>query len=559
MTAAGLAGAASGRRGSSPTGWVRPSMRVRSMRLSVLGATLVFAAMCLGFLITTPTLIGPDEPYHFDRIVAAAHGNWVPEPGSLFVSKGARGVERVFVETQMRRGSDSWASFVPSLRDTRPSLNQLGGNFRAVNRDVPNYMTQHPPLYYALMGSVMWLIPHADDLPGDALVFWLRLCSLLLLLPLPYFFGRAALALMGAGPVAAAAPFLPLLVPGLARGAATLNNDNLAILIGAAVVALSVQVLRGDRTARTAGLLALLCVAGSLTKGTILIALAIVPAAYLVQLVRQRRLPGRTPLLLLAGGAVLSSLWWIRNLVQYAHLIPAELAWGVQYPKATGEPRPASRPFDADLFFTTVWRTLPSRFWAALGLHEPPKLPAAMLWTLWLLLFATFVYSMVVLRRRRLDLLLVWLVPAVLLASIVHESYVANENYMAIAGIQGRYSYPAVVGLLIPFAVAGAALLRRKPWWNPALICAAGVLVSGWAIYVSVEYTWLVRGTRMTPAGWYSAFRTMAGFFPFPGAVAGLFVVLALAAAAAGLVCTVLAIRRTAEQARPAVPATQAS
>ncbi len=519
-------------------------MRAAGMLLSVWAASALFGSFCLAFLLNTPTLIGPDEPYHFDRIIAAAHGNLVPTPGSLYVSKGGRGTERVFVVTQMRHGTASWAQYTPSLRADRPSLHDLGGNARSVNRDVSNYMTQHPPLYYALMGGVMWLIPHAEDMSADALVFWLRFCSILLLaLPLPYLFGRAALSLFGPGVISRAAPFLTLLVPGLARGAATMNNDNLAILVGAAVVAMSVQVMRGDRTTRTASILAALCIIGSLTKGTELILLLIVPLAYGLQAFRLRRLPGRDALIALGVGAVLSAAWWVRNLILYGHLTPEELAWGSQYLRATGVPR-VGTPVDYGQFWRVALHSIDIRFWGALGLHEPPQLPPAMLTVLWFALFAAFAVTIAKVRGKRLDVLLLWGVPALSLAAVIGQSLAAFAKYPTIAGIQGRYTYPAVFGLLLPFAVAAAVLLGRKARWCSAVVGLLGLLASGWALYTSVEYTWLVRGDRLVPSNWIDAFRSMAGFFPYPGVMSGLLVLVALGLAACGLVLTGLAVRR---------------
>ena len=49
------------------------------------------------------------------------------------------------------------------------------------------------------------------------------------MLPLPWLFHLAARNLVGPGVVANAAVFLPLLVPGLARSATSINNDNLAV------------------------------------------------------------------------------------------------------------------------------------------------------------------------------------------------------------------------------------------------------------------------------------------------------------------------------------------
>jgi hypothetical protein len=51
------------------------------------------------------------------------------------------------------------------------------------------------------------------------------------------------------------------------------------------------------------------------------------------------------------------------------------------------------------------------------------------------------------------------------------------------------------------------------------LVLAVGLLVSGWALYTSAEYTWLHRGERLVPGNWSRAYHTLEGFFALSPAV----------------------------------------
>jgi hypothetical protein len=88
--------------------------------LAALAATFAFAGMCLGFLINTPTLLGPDEVYHFDRVIAAEHGQIVLAPEAINTSMGARGIEHTYVFSYMRRGGKSQAPAAVLRPDGRP-------------------------------------------------------------------------------------------------------------------------------------------------------------------------------------------------------------------------------------------------------------------------------------------------------------------------------------------------------------------------------------------------------------------------------------------------------
>ena len=495
-------------------------------RYAVIGGTLLWLAMTLGFLINTPTLIGPDEPYQFDRVVAAAHGDLIQDAGTLTRANGVRFASAAYVHGLMRRGGPSWAEFEPLPRDARPSLDDLGGNTRPPD-GVLNNLTQHPPLYYTVMGTIMWLLPHGDGMPVDQLVLVLRAFNVLMVLPLPLIFFAAARTIFGQGPISLAAAFLPALVPGMARIAATINNDNLCVLLGALILWQCIRVLKGATGHRTALLLAGLAVAAALTKGTLLVLLLCIPVAYLVRVVVDRRLPSVRTVGILLAGAAFASIWWVRNLVVFGAIVPASQAWGPErYIKQLGGLRDPSEPASVSHFIDYAFVRVPLRFWGSLGLHEPPRLPAWTIWTLTVLLAGSFVCAVVTQRGNRSAIVVPWLFGMALVAAMVYKSWSVYSTYHALAALQGRYMYPGTLGLLLPVAVTVAFVLRNGARWAPVVTAGLATVVTGYSLWISVEYTWLPRGQSLTPADLPTALRYLAGHFPYHWTVLAVLVLL---------------------------------
>ncbi len=492
--------------------------RWRTEVISVLAATLMFGGVRLGFLMNTPLLQSPDELYHFDRIMASEHGHLAPDPGTMNTSQGSASVPAAYFPPPLPRLalSQLFAVTAAPARDSRASYQELGGDDRSSTANVPNYLTQHPPLYYAVMGGVAWLIPGSDTMPVDLLMWVLKLVNILLMLPLPYLMYRSARTLVGTSAIAQASAFLPLMVPGLAHSAASMNNDNLAIVIGAAVVALSLAVARGDQTARTAGWIAALCVAGSLTKSTVLFVLMIVPIAYLIAAIRVRRWPARHTMLILLAGAVATAAWWVRNVLVFGKFQPDGFG---SNPIAIANPRPPGERGELAPFLRAVRDQVPSRFWAGLGLGGPPNLPKTMIWTLTILVIIAVIATIVTLTGRRIEFLTVFVVGVAAVAMLVWTSYRHWLHFVAASGLQGRYAYPGVFGILFPLTILGALLLRRLWRWTPVLIAAGGSLVSAWAIYTSADLFWLPPGQALRPGLFSSAVHRLLAWSAVPGAV----------------------------------------
>ncbi|HLY35000.1 MAG TPA: DUF2142 domain-containing protein [Jatrophihabitantaceae bacterium] len=490
--------------------WAKMRARFSPDIVAVVAGTVAFGAACLAFLVITPTYFGPDETYHVDRVIAAEHGQIVLRPEAINVSLGARGIESTYIASYMH-GGNSWASYHSIPRAQRPSVNALGGNSRSPARDVSNYETQHPPLYYAVMGGLVRLWPNADAMAGDKFVMLLRVFNILLMMTLPLLFWLSARWFLGDNPISRSAAFLPLLIPGLARSASTVNNDNLVIPLGALALALAIRVFMGDRTVRTAVVIAVTATAGMLTKFNVIVVLWTIPVAYFVQYRRTRALPSRQVFVALGAGAVASSIWWVHNYVAYGAIQPS--AWGSQFARAQGPPR-GNIPIDYHYFWNNMYLTVASRFWGALGLLEPPKLPHDMMLALTIALFLLPFVTFAAVRGRRSVFAVVLAAPVLAQLSVIVQGYLHFRHYLAIPGIQGRYVYPAVFGVLVSFAVGAVLLLRKYSSWAPLLIFAIGTIVSGAGIFKLTEYTWLPRGQVLRPSDLRSAWRSLASFSP---------------------------------------------
>ena len=143
-------------------------------------------------------------------------------------------------------------------------------------------MTQHPPGYFAIMAVAARVFDVIDKTPHTALLI-LRLCSALLLAPLPFLTFRIG-KLLGATPaVAAAASFLPAGLPQLTHIGGAVNNDSLTIMLGAAVTWLALEFVTRRAVRGWAIGLGVTMTALLWTKGTALPMLVVVAAAFLLR------------------------------------------------------------------------------------------------------------------------------------------------------------------------------------------------------------------------------------------------------------------------------------
>lgn len=486
--------------------------------------------LCVG--VVYPAFQAPDEAAHVDYVLAHRQGEWLSDPGQRLMQSGVLTAYSSVPPTHSERHQSDVHRPVP--RQERRSFDALGTAPAPPPESLPNQMVQHPPLYYGLAAGYSRLIPGFGDLRFDLQVFWLRVLSTLLLAPVPLLLFFTARRLLLSDTAALLAAALPLAVPSYLRTGASVNNDALLVLAGAAVGLLLAKALSGDLRARTAGLLGLAWGVMLLTKGLGLLLPPVIVLAYvfgapggLLARVRSAAVPS-----LLAGGlgALVGGWWWVRNVFLYGQVQPRGYgdAWPVQsiYGLSPG----ASNTEFLDGFVTR----LVTRAFGSLGLIDGPALPTWQLVALFVL-FALGVSAGVLLglpgarvpRLAALTLLLPSVLGLLVIVVQVHRIYWQSRLF---PGIQVRYFLPFLAGFVLPFALALHRLAGRFARWTP------GVVIAGLAVYeltVLLYYLRVEFGSARggTGHGLSTGVRYAVAWAPWPSAYAAACAVLAVLSA----------------------------
>ncbi|MDT3438417.1 MULTISPECIES: glycosyltransferase family 39 protein [unclassified Pseudofrankia] len=549
----------------------------RRVPAAVLLITALHVALLATYSVIYPTWAGYDEAQHVDMVYGLQHGAGWPGPGDKTISKGVAATSDdfdrgdyadMFQSGGKRRGSPSFAEITPTPRPERGSFDELGGPDPVTDGRLSNQMVQHPPLVYAVGAGLLSALPGSDDWAYDEQVYVLRLLNILLVAPLPLLAWATARRLGLAEMVARGAAVLPLAVPGLTRVGSSFNNDGILMLSASALTFVLAGVLRGDRRARTAVWAGLWLTVALLSKGTALLLPLMVAAAYLVGWLRDRdarpagteprrarlraalaSLPWRPAAIALGVGLAGGGWWWVRNYVLYGAVQPN--GWGVDPPRR----EPLLLP---DSFWTWLWyfvQTMFNRFWAGLGMFEPPQLTPIAIVSATVVVVAVGLVGLATglagprgrgrgpaessvppiparaaadmaaapAGRRWLGRLRTPAVPAVLLLPAVfayvtvgQRSWADYERYTRGIAVQGRYLYLGVVGIAV-VAVAGLArLLGRRACWTPVILLVGAVLMQAFALLAICSYYWLGRGVAFTPARIPDAAAAIARWAPFP-------------------------------------------
>ncbi|MCW2499453.1 MAG: hypothetical protein JWN87_1129 [Frankiales bacterium] len=453
---------------------------VRGVPRPVWACTALFGVLLSLHALLTPLYRAPDEARHVDTVLSLRDGRGYPPAGEAVLGTGVLGSYPAAGYSVPRAdGGQSRAPLpltgpapdvaaAPSFRDVTPP---------ALATRQLNQMTQHPPLYYAAGAAALWLLPGDQDLPFPYVIGLLRLLSVLCLVPLPLLAFAAARRLLGDGPAALAAAAVPLAVPQLLHIGGSVSNDNLlTLLLGVLTVAL-VHVSLGDTSRRTAVTVGLLAAAALLTKGFALLALPWLVLAYGVAFRR-----ARTALTSGALALALSALggwWYVLNLVRYGELQPEETI-DAAYPPAGPEFAASLRVF-AEQFADKV----SNRFWGNFGYLEVP-LPSALTTGATVLLLLLVAIGLGRTRPRAAALLL--LLPAVGIGTMLFAgTYDFYRDHGVFPGLQGRYLFPALVGLAV-LVGSGAARLARG--FAPAAVLLGALLGQAYALRVVVTSFW---------------------------------------------------------------------
>lgn len=412
-------------------------------------ATAMFYGVMVIWACVTPDFRAPDEPQQVSTTLRLAYVHSYPAPGDARiylpvkasyadVGFGGIGLNTIIGLAPLHRPT--------SAQLTSQTMRELGAAApSAVTPYDYDQMTQHPPGYFAVMAVAARAFDVIDKTPHTALLI-LRLCSALLLAPLPFLTFRIGKSLGATPSVAAAASFLPAGLPQLTHLGGAVNNDALTITLGAAVTWLALEFATRRAVRGWAIGLGITMTALLLTKGTALPMLVVVAAAFLL---RARRFGVRRT----SGDALISALcivpglaWWVANVVRFGALQPDG------YPKSYLNLLPRGHISFGDwlhAFFPGLTRS----FFADFGWLEAPP-PALVTTVLTIAVLVLVVVGIVRCGPRWANALLAqlsWVLP---LIAIMDTSHSASDRIGAIQGVQGRYLFVGVAAIAATIGVA---------------------------------------------------------------------------------------------------------
>lgn len=387
----------------------------------------------------TLSLRAPDEMAHLSTVYRLSEAPSWPDPGTA-VMPGA--VVAAGDETSLPQGE-------------RSSFNELAAA-HPEDSDRGDQMTQHPPLYYAVMAAAL-NIPGVKDLPWGQALFLLRALGALFAAPLIWLSWNSAALLTRSRRVAAVAAVLPFAVPQVAQNFGTLTNDSAAILASWVVTWISIRVWAGDRRTRVLLALGAAFGAAALTKGT---ALPLGLLVVLVLLLGPGTAPWRRRILDLmwpmAVAFVIGGWWWLRNLVLFDTLQPDGMGPFTDFAKW----QPGESPSLA-YYISEVWRVTITSFWGWFGRVNAP-LPEPLVEILTVLCVTVLVVGGLRFRRN-IPTFLVFISPVVATAILfVRSSWAAYLERTEPGGLHGRYFFTMLLILIALCALAAVSLVRDK-------------------------------------------------------------------------------------------------
>jgi hypothetical protein len=464
--------------------WYR---QVPGMVWAITGLHVALMAMTS---ILYPPFSGYDETWHVDMVWSYYNGDGVYGPGERILDRGIEAAVNSLPSPASSTKSRYGLAVIPP-RGERRSFDSLDDG-KPAGFQTPNQMVQHPPLYYAGEAAVLHLVPGYRNLAFDQQIWVMRLLSILLVAPLPIIAWATARTLTGDGPVPLVAASLPVTLPGLSRVGGSVQNDNLLILLFGLLTLVMAKVLAGDLRKRTGlaagGLAGLAC----LTKGFGLVLPVFVTAVYAVAWLRHHRRPLAPWGLATVSCAAISAWWWVRNLALYGALQPSGLG---EYWSARIEGQGARAGGATGEFIVKFWERFSYRMWGGIGYPENPQLVEWLTWA-WLILLLVGVGLGVAYglrgrwgRAAAFTLAMPWVMILGMLFVSAHGSFLKNRQ---LPGIQGRYTYPALVAMAVLFAIGVCWVARRQARWLPLAVLTAGLLTQAYAWLLLADTWWLL-------------------------------------------------------------------
>jgi hypothetical protein len=534
----------------------RARSRLAQVPPSVWLITALWGSLLLGASLLWPMTTGLDENAHIGLAYQySAHPFTFYGPGQLHYTAAVVGVSgQVPQVASGHRLSDT----KPVARADRPTMNQLGGH-KILAASPPDQMVQHPPLYYWL-AAVVLRVPGVSSLSWDLQVWFMRLLSVALMLPVPLLCWLTARRLMAATPkglppdtasrYAVLAAALPLTVPNLIRVGSSVDNDTLLILTSSALLYGLSRVVTGDLGWRTGALIGATAAIGLWTKGFALAFPFIILAAYAVAFFRLGRnrenlIRVVEPLAITVVGCIIGGLWWLRNLIDYHTLQPN--GWGSFVATIHGPP---DNRGTLSGFLPPFFDQFAMRLWGEVGIPDLPS-PGALIIYGWLALVVIGCAGALLVKGRpagRLSLAVMALVPLAFLAIEMEGSYSDFKKWSTHGpdAVQGRYIYGGIVAAGSLFAIGWYKLLRPRFHLRLSLLTVIGALLTNATVWFLIIRSWYqAAGDQGYVSGLGDGFRAVLRWSPVPTPITILLVLLAPAATGAACLIAVARLPRS--------------
>ncbi len=460
--------------------------RPRRVPLAVWCIGALHVTMLLLYSVLLPTYRAPDEPLHVDLSHVFSEEFRYPAWDERDTGAGILRSPGI-VKFQTRSWQLEWSE--APHKDDRPSIDELDQQPRA--RGV-NQLAGHPPLYYAVSGT---LERGVEVVTGDPIgafdveTWFYRLVSILMVAPLPFIVWTLGRRLGLPEPVAIAATLIPLAIPQYLHMGSAANNDSLLLLLFWLTIPVVLRLAGGDTRVRVACLAGLLTGLALYTKGFAVV----LPVWVMVALAMALRRRGRRHLRRVTIGGLayaatalaVGGWWWIANLIRYGELMPTR--YGQLVSPIESEVR------DYGSFLGTWGSITTRRFWGDFGwfdVHIPGVAVTAATAVVLVALVVACTRRDRIAGSRRGDR---WLLAAPILMLVTVQFANALRAYAELGrlpGLQGRYWFGSLAALVVIVALGLANLLRRGARWLPLGVLAAAVVMNAVAASTILGFYW---------------------------------------------------------------------
>jgi hypothetical protein len=491
--------------------------------LVVTGLTIAFA---LAYSVLVPLYRGPDERAHVDMVRHYRAHSGYPSPafGVLYETTVGNVFRDGTVEPAPTRDRPARRLVADEAipRGSRPTFAELG----PPDDPMGNQMTQHPPLYYAVVASVSSFLTGVTPVglwSFDVEILLYRYFSILALVPLASLASAAVRAVGGTRAAGAVAAAFTLLVPQLTYVGAVVNNDAFVVVLSALAVVAGLRYLSGGSTwSAWTGAAAGAAVASTKATGASVAAWAavvVVMGAY----ERWQRGERRDALTALGGSALLvaaGALWYVRNLIRFDDPQPAPGGHAVP---------PGAEPLSFVSFLPEWVDRISRTFWGVPARRLGISLPWWISHTLTVLTLVAVVVAVVAVRRLWKFTLPLVALCAVQVVLLLRSNYRANRMHVPgpeFSAIQGRYLFALVVPLAVLVAIAVARVapaLRNQRIVLAVAVAGVGV---GSVLHAVIAYKMLSRYWAEAGASVAEQLRALFAWSPLPALLTGIVLML---------------------------------